>query len=107
MRDEMGEMGSVDVDDTMHTIEKERGDNEQGEEFDEFEAGAGDDDFGDFDDGFQHPSFSADRTSDTHKVIRTEHVAFPFPSSFVSKSIAKPKPVRRGCPVPRVRIDRN
>ncbi len=102
MRDEMGEMSSVDADDTLHMSGKERGDNDQGEEFDEFEAGVGDDDFGDFDDGFQHPSFSADRTSDTHKVIRTEHVAFPFPSSFVSESIAKSKPGHRGCPAPRV-----
>ena len=40
---------------TMHDEEPEV-DEGFGDEFDDFEAGAGDDDFGDFDEGFQQPS---------------------------------------------------
>ena len=40
---------------TMHDEEPEVSEG-FGDDFDDFEAGAGDDDFGDFDDGFQQPS---------------------------------------------------
>lgn len=82
MRDEMAEIGSIN--------DGESGaEDEQGEDFDDFEAGAGEDDFGDFDDGFEQSSFFADRSSDIHKVASTEQAVSSFPSPFVSESIAE------------------
>lgn len=89
MRDEVTEMGSIDADHDLHIDGESGAENEQGEDFDDFEAGAGDDDFGDFDDGFEQPSFFADRSSDTHKVASTEQVVSSSPFPFVSESIAE------------------
>lgn len=89
MRDEMAEMSSTDTDDNIHTFGESDAEDDQGEDFDDFEAGAGDADFGDFDDGFQQPSFSTDRSSDTNRVGSTKQVLSSPPSRFVSGSIAE------------------
>lgn len=89
MRDEMAEMGSTDTDDNLHTYGESEVEDDQGEDFDDFEAGAGDADFGDFDDGFQQPSFFTDRSSDLRRVGSREQVMSSPPSPFVSGSIAE------------------
>ena len=89
MRDEMAEMRSADTDDNIHTSGESDAEDDQGEDFDDFEAGAGDANFGDFDDGFQQPSFLTDHSSDINWVGSTKQVLSIPPTPFVSGSIAK------------------
>lgn len=89
MRGERAEMDSIDSDDNLHTFGESEVDDDQGEDFDDFEAGAGDADFGDFDDGFEQPSFSTDRSSESHQVGSTEQVVSSTTAPFVSASIAR------------------
>ena len=89
MRNETAETRSIDTDDNLHTFGESDAEDDQGEDFDDFEAGAGDADFGDFDDGFQQPSIVTDRSSDTSRVGSNKQVLSSPPSPFVSGSIAK------------------
>lgn len=89
MRDEMAEMRSTDTDENIHMSGESDAEDDQGEDFDDFEAGAGDADFGDFDDGFQQPSLFTDHSSDTNWVDSTKPVLCSPPSPFVSGFIAK------------------
>ena len=89
MRDEMAEMGSIAPDANLPTNGDSGAESDQGEDFDDFEAGNGDADFGDFDDGFQEPSLFADRLTDTHEVASTERVMSPSPPAYVSKPTAE------------------
>jgi hypothetical protein len=91
MHEEVTGGSSSDADVNLHMSGESEVECGQGEDFDDFEAGAGDDDFGDFDDGFQQQSFSAESSSDIHKYTSTQQVVFPSPSPFVSESIAAVK----------------
>ena len=89
MRDEMAEIGSIDTDENLHTFGESEAEDDQGEDFDDFEAGAADADFGEFDDEFQQPSFFTDPASDSDRVVSTKQVVSSSPSPFVSRSIAE------------------
>ena len=55
-----------------------------GDDFDEFEAGAENDDFGDFDDGFQQPAKSDEEREETEPSERPIKSIPPLTSPFVS-----------------------
>lgn len=89
MRDKMAETRSIDSDTNLHTFGESEAEDDQGEDFDDFEAGAEDAEFGDFDDGFQQPSFFTDRSSDSSRVNGTKQVVSAPASPFVSGSVAE------------------
>lgn len=94
MRGEMAETASIETDNDLPIHGEPGQENEEGEDFDDFEAGAGDDDFGDFDDGLQLSSFPADRSSDTPNVANTKQPIYPSISPFVSQTIAEFRSVK-------------
>lgn len=55
-----------------------------GDDFDDFEAGAENEDFGDFDDGFQQPAESEEELEETESLARPIQPIPPFTSPFVS-----------------------
>lgn len=89
MRNETAATRSIDTDDNLYAFGELDADDDQGEDFDDFEAGAGDADFGDFDDGFQQPSIVTDGSSDTSRVGSTKQDLSSPPSPFVSGSIVE------------------
>ena len=57
-----------------------------GDDFDDFEAGAGDEDFGDFDEGFEQPSTTNEEPVETVSSIPSAQSLPPSVSPFVSKT---------------------
>ena len=67
-----------------------------GEDFDDFEAGAMDEEFGDFDEGFQEPSLSGHHVPGPQKSTDSSQApSSTFP--FVSRSVGYPKSCLRSC----------
>ena len=58
-----------------------------GDDFDDFEAGAGDEDFGDFDEGFEQPSITNEEPVETVPSISSAQSLPPLASPFVSETL--------------------
>lgn len=68
-----------------------------GEEFDDFEAGAMDEEFGDFDEGFQEPSLSGRHVPEPQKSTDSSQAPSSTTFPFVSRSVGYPKSCLRSC----------